>query len=449
MLIGERLVHVLRGWTTKQEMDPIDLRAHIPSAGILRSSDTNQLIDAASSSAVSVRDYADIANDFMARSRKRTTHGKHERVLSRWAIWATTVGIPTTLQTQASDPDERALIVHIIKTYFAHLSLTLCDDKKRVGRAKSKTIASHISLVVFLHKSAQFHMEHDEYISDVLKRLQDGRDSQLLDMGIPLHKPPRFASNITLMTTMTSLPWNHAENVTQKTYNSAIALITIAMLRPHDILETNHLFNPLRDTTWGHLKWFRTDDNKEIPLTVTNMILILRLRHVFVVIKRPLTKNSRSVPNPAPIVARIEPKSSSWSPVSSIAEHCLEFLMCHRGRSAALSTTPLYTTADSISWLPYRMVHRIYKSKISAALIIRDGKKPSKKSLERWTTYSQKIYYKAALDAHDIHPEIIRQLGAWAPAAGDTPYSRLNEKHIHKTRAAITDSDDTFLELSW
>ena len=221
------------------------------------------------------------------------------------------------------------------------------------------------------------------------------------------------------------------------------------MLRPHDILETNHLFNPLRDTTWGHLKWFRTDDNKEIPLTVTNMILILRLRHVFVVIKRPLTKNSRSVPNPAPIVARIEPKSSSWSPVSSIAEHCLEFLMCHRGRSAALSTTPLYTTADSISWLPYRMVHRIYKSKISAALIIRDGKKPSNKSLERWTTYSQKIYYKAALDAHDIHPEIIRQLGAWAPAAGDTPYSRLNEKHIHKTRAAITDSADTFLELSW
>ena len=105
------------------------------------------------------------------------------------------------------------------------------------------------------------------------------------------------------------------------------------------------------------------DDNKEIPLTVTNMILILRLRHVFVVIKRPLTKNSRSVPNPAPIVARIEPKSSSWSPVSSIAEHCLEFLMCHRGKSAALSTTPLYTTADSISWLPYRMVHRIYKSK--------------------------------------------------------------------------------------
>ena len=75
--------------------------------------------------------------------------------------------------------------------------------------------------------------------------------------------------------------------------------------------------------------------------------------------------------------------------------------------------------------------------------------KPSNESLERWTTYSQKIYYKAALDAHDIHPEIIRQLGAWAPAAGDTPYSRLNEKHIHKTRAAIADSNDTFLELSW
>jgi len=135
------------------------------------------------------------------------------------------------------------------------------------------------------------------------------------------------------------------------------------------------------------------------------MILILRLRHVFVVIKRPLTKNSRSVPNPAPIVARIEPKSASWSPVSSIAEHCLEFLMRNRGKSAVLGATPLYTTADSISWLPYRLVHRIYGIKISAALTIRDGREPTKKSLERWTTYPQKIYCKAALDAHDIHPE--------------------------------------------
>ena len=86
---------------------------------------------------------------------------------------------------------------------------------------------------------------------------------------------------------------------------------------------------------------------------------------------------------------------------------------------------------------------------MAAVLTIRDGKAPTKALLERWSTYSQKIYYKAALDAQDIHPEIIRQLGAWAPAAGDTPYSRLNEKRIHDTRMKITNSNDTFLELSW
>ena len=64
MLIGERLAYVLRDWTAKQEMDPVDLHAHIPSTSALRSSDTNRLVDAASSSAVSVRDYADIADDF-------------------------------------------------------------------------------------------------------------------------------------------------------------------------------------------------------------------------------------------------------------------------------------------------------------------------------------------------------------------------------------------------
>ena len=442
--IGARLAQVLDGWTARQLTYPVDLQACIPSAASQKKTRHSP-----SSEQFTVDDYNAIAENLLARSRTSETLKKHSRAVERWTRWANTIGIPSTLQTQASTHDEKKLIVHIVKTYFAHLSLTLCDDKKNLGKAQSATIASYVSLIVLLHKTAHFQLEHDDYISDILRQLKEGRDSQLLDAGIPLHKPPRFASNIDLMVTMHRLRWNRNVNVSQKTYNSAIALITIAMLRPQDILKTTKPFNPLKDTTWAHLKWFRIKDNAEVPMTVTNLHLILRLRHAFIVIKRPLTKNSRSVPNPAPIVARIEQKETTWSPVLLIAEHCLEFLIKNRGKSIVLHETPLYTTRDSLSWLPYRLVHRIYKKRMAAALTIRDGKEPTKASLERWSTYSQKIYYKAALDAQDIHPEIIRQLGAWAPSAGDTPYSRLNEKRIHDTRMKITDSNDTFLELSW
>ena len=62
---------------------------------------------------------------------------------------------------------------------------------------------------------------------------------------------------------------------------------------------------------------------------------------------------------------------------------------------------------------------------------------------------SQKNFYKAALDANDIPPEITRQLGAWAQVAGDTPYSRLNEAKIDEARKRITNSNNRFLEITW
>ena len=69
--------------------------------------------------------------------------------------------------------------------------------------------------------------------------------------------------------------------------------------------------------------------------------------------------------------------------------------------------------------------------------------------MARWSLYSQKIFYKAALDANDIPPEITRRLGAWAQVAGDTPYSRLNEAKIDEARKRITNSNNRFLEITW
>ena len=94
-------------------------------------------------------------------------------------------------------------------------------------------------------------------------------------------------------------------------------------------------------------------------------------------------------------------------------------------------------------------MHRIYKGKIRDALTSRDGAEPSKDEMNRWSLYSQNFFYKAALDANDIPPEITRQLGAWAQVAGDTPYSRLSETKIHEARKRVTDSNIRFLETTW
>ena len=59
------------------------------------------------------------------------------------------------------------------------------------------------------------------------------------------------------------------------------------------------------------------------------------------------------------------------------------------------------------------------------------------------------FFYKAASDAKEVPPEITRQLGAWAPVACDTPYSRMNEAQINKNCKRIVYSNDKFLEITW
>ena len=176
---------------------------------------------------------------------------------------------------------------------------------------------------------------------------------------------------------------------------------------------------------------------------------ILRARNAFVAIKRPITKNSRHVKNATDIIARIENRSATWSPVTHIAMLVLETLVSTNLPIESLSNDPLFTLKNSRKWLPYRAIHRIYKTKTCSALTVRDNKAPSKTEMRRWTLYSQKIFYKAALDAQEIPPEITRQLGAWAPVAGDTPYSRINESQINKARKRIVNSKDKFIEITW
>ena len=337
-----------------------------------------------------------------------------------------------------------------MKTFFSHLALTLSNDKHVVGMAKPPTIADHVTRVIHLHTLIDFRLDDSGIITHTIARMTQGREEQFHDMGVALHNPKRHASNQNLMDSMIRLPWNKDECFTKNTFCSVISLISLAMIRPHCLLQTNRLpFAASRDLALGHVKWFHITSHKEIVTSATSLRSILRNNNAFVVIKRPLDKNSRHVKDSSPIVARIEQQTAKWAPVRHIAIHILERIVSSPAPFDTLCNCPLYCINNSQNWLPYRAIHRVYKEKIRTALTTRDGIQPSKREMARWSLYAQKIFYKAALDANDIPPEITRQLGAWAQVAGDTPYSRLNEAKINEARKRITNSNNTFLEITW
>jgi len=177
--------------------------------------------------------------------------------------------------------------------------------------AKPPTIADHVTRVVHLHKLIDFQLDDTGIIASTIAQMTQGREEQFHDMGVALHNPKRHASNQSLMDSMIRLPWNNDECFTKNTFRSVISLISLAMVRPHCLLQTNKLpFTASRDLALNHVKWFHITSHKEIITSATSLRNILRNNDAFVAINGHLDKNSRHVKDSSPIVARIEEPSA-------------------------------------------------------------------------------------------------------------------------------------------
>ena len=141
----------------------------------------------------------------------------------------------------------------------------------------------------------------------------------------------------------------------KNTFCSVISLISLAMIRPLCLLQTNKLlFTASRDLALNHVKWFHITSHKEIITSATSLRNILRNNDAFVGIKRTLDKNSRHVKDSYPIVARIDEPSAKWAPVRHIAIHILEKIVSSPAPFNTLSNCPLYCISNSRQSLPYR-----------------------------------------------------------------------------------------------
>ena len=202
------------------------------------------------------------------------------------------------------------------------------NDKRVVGMAKPPTIADHVARAIYLHKLVDFNLDPTGLAANMISQMTQGREEQFHDMNAPLYNPKRHASDQDLMVRMSCLPWDENECITINTFRSAVSLISLAMVRPLCLLQTNKLaFKTSRDLSFSHVKWFQITNHKEIKTTEASIRKLLRENNALVVIKRPLDKNTRHVKDVSLIVARIEEASAQWTPVRNIAVSVLETIV--------------------------------------------------------------------------------------------------------------------------
>ena len=152
-----------------------------------------------------------MTNSLLDKSRSQKTFGTHATTLGYWRSFARLIGIHEVIPSSGNSRDNRPITLHVMKTFFSHLALTLSNDKRVVGMAKPPTIADHVTRVVHLHKLIDFQLDDTGIIAYTIAQMTQGREEQFHDMGVALHNPKRHASNQSLMDSMIRLPWNKDE----------------------------------------------------------------------------------------------------------------------------------------------------------------------------------------------------------------------------------------------
>ena len=90
---------------------------------------------------------------------------------------------------------------------------------------------------------------------------------------------------------------------------------------------------------------------------------------------------------------------------------------------------------------------KVFKAAVARALLIRDGATPSPQVVAKFTLYSNKVGKKVHMDfVPTIDGTLTRQLGGWAPAAGDAPYSRVHPTAIGNAHTATNSVQISVIE---
>ena len=115
-----------------------------------------------------------MTNSLLDKSRSQKTFSTHATTLGYWRSFTRLIGIHEVIPSSGNSRDHRLIALHVMKTFFSHLALTLSNDKHVVGMAKPPTIADHVTRVVHLHKLIDFQLDETGVIAHTIAQMTQG-----------------------------------------------------------------------------------------------------------------------------------------------------------------------------------------------------------------------------------------------------------------------------------
>ena len=92
-----------------------------------------------------------MTDSLLRNSRAEKTFHARKTTINYWRSFTALIGIHEVIPSSSHLKSHRLIILHIFKTFFSHLALTLPNDKGIVGMAKPLTISDHVTRVLYLH----------------------------------------------------------------------------------------------------------------------------------------------------------------------------------------------------------------------------------------------------------------------------------------------------------
>ena len=388
---------------------------------------------------IPVNDMLNLARDTENRSVVQKTHEAHVRSIRHWKAFTREYGLPDVLPP----PDTNAvtpLMATILRLAFTHMKLRIMNAKtRRMGEASGLTIRNHVARA--LSAMADVGAPWPD-CSEILRRLQQGHDKQMIDINGLVETRKANPTTVEIYRIFVTMDWTSICDPSWKvTYLALFLTLWEGLFRQASLIQTNpsEPFSPHWSATLKDVKLLVPPSHSLLDLSQSLLQKALRVQGAMISLRRPPVKNNVHRPTD-PMLTHIRKQGNALKPGHYLALHVMRRLKEEtdwmNSMPINVSLRPLFLDVSG-KWMTESIAKKIFKAAVAKALSIRDGTAPSPQVLARFTLYSNKVGKKVHMDfVPAIDGTLTRQIGGWAPAAGDAPYSRIHPAAIGNAHTA-------------
>ena len=398
---------------------------------------------------IPVCDMLGIARDTESRSVVQKTHDTHALSIRYWKAFTHEYGLPEVLPP-LDKSTVTPLQATILRLAFTHMKLRIVNAKSRKkGEASGLTIRNHIARV--LSAQADIGAAWPD-CSDILRRLWHGHDKQMIDINglVPTRKAN--PTTVELYRIFVTMDWTTICDTSWKvTYLALFFTLWEGLFRQASLIQTDLSvqFNPHWFAALKDVKLLVPPSRSLLNLSPPLLQKALRVSGSMISLDRPPVKNNVHRQTD-PMLTHIQKQRNALNPGHYLALHVMRRLTEEMVWSEAMPITvllrPLFVDMSG-QWMTESNAKKVFRAAVAKALLTRDGVEPTPQVVAKFTLYSNKVGKKVHMDfVPKIDGTLTRQLGGWAPAAGDAPYSRIHPTAIGNAHAATNSVQISVIE---